>query len=174
MTKKDFLKFVTGGRLDIVGLLLELLSESAGNYCVIGGLGVNAYVAPVVSLDLDIIVVSSAIEDLIKRALKVGFTVEKFEHSINLAHKDSDLRIQIQKDPRYQDFLGRATKREVLSYQMNVAALKDIIQGKLWAYLDTTRRKSKRQKDLADIFRLVEEYPELVTLLPKEVAKLFE
>jgi hypothetical protein len=34
---------------------------------------------------------------------------------------------------------------------MKVAALEDVLQDKVWAYLDESRRKSKRQKDLADI-----------------------
>ncbi len=52
---------------------------------------------------------------------------------------------------------------------MNVAALEDVLQGKIWAYLDPERRKSKRQKDLADIFRLVETYPHLEELLPESI-----
>jgi len=34
---------------------------------------------------------------------------------------------------------------------------------------DTTRRSSKRQKDLADIARLLEAYPELRARVPAEV-----
>jgi len=32
---------------------------------------------------------------------------------------------------------------------MKVARLEDVLQGKVWAYMDKTQRKSKRQKDLA-------------------------
>ncbi|NQT89519.1 hypothetical protein HQ560_22305, partial [bacterium] len=38
-----------------------------------------------------------------------------------------------------------------------------------WAYGDDSRRKSKRQKDLADILRLVETHPRLAQLLPPEL-----
>lgn len=44
---------------------------------------------------------------------------------------------------------------------MNVAAIEDVLQGKVWAYLDEKRRMSKRQKDLTDIMRLLEGYPSL-------------
>lgn len=49
---------------------------------------------------------------------------------------------------------------------MKVAEVEDILRGKIWAYSDKQRRASKRQKDLADIFRIIEEYPTLKKLLP--------
>lgn len=56
-----------------------------------------------------------------------------------------------------------------MGYEMKVAALQDVLRGKIWAYSDDQRRKSKRQKDLADIFRLVEAYPHLMDLLPESI-----
>jgi len=114
-------------------------------YCVIGGLGVNAYVEPVVSLDLDIIIISDEIDPLIKKAEKY-FRIERFPHSINLNNSQSDLRIQIQTDPQYQAFINRAIKKDVMGYGMKVAAVEDILRGKIWAYSDKQRRNSKRQK----------------------------
>jgi hypothetical protein len=49
---------------------------------------------------------------------------------------------------------------------MNVASLEDVLKGKMWAYLGESRRKSKHQKGLADIARLVKGYPELAKELP--------
>jgi len=49
---------------------------------------------------------------------------------------------------------------------MMVARLKDVLAGKTLAYQDSSRRPSKRQKDLADIMRIVETYPELKAQLP--------
>jgi hypothetical protein len=57
---------------------------------------------------------------------------------------------------------------------MKVASIEDVLQGKIWAYLDEQRRKSKRQKDLADIVRLIEEYPSLAERLPESVKKRIE
>jgi hypothetical protein len=79
------------------------------------------------------------------------------------------LRIQLQTDLRYQAFISNAMSRKVMGYEMKVAALQDVLRGKIWAYSDDQRRKSKRQKDLADIFRLVEAYPHLMDLLPESI-----
>jgi hypothetical protein len=50
---------------------------------------------------------------------------------------------------------------------MRVARLEDILRGKVWAYADAARRRSKRQKDLADILRIIETFPSLETGLPQ-------
>lgn len=170
MTGKEFLNGVTHSRRDIVELLLDLLKQTDSEYCIIGGLAVNAYSDPVVSLDLDLVVVADRIESLRAAAEAEKMKVETFEHSVNLSAKDSDLRIQIQTDPRYQEFLSRAQRRNVLGHEMSVASLQDVLRGKGWAYSDETRRRSKRQKDLADILRLVETYPELARELPPNIA----
>lgn len=52
---------------------------------------------------------------------------------------------------------------------MPVAALEDVLQGKIWAVSDPQRRGSKRQKDLADIARLIEQYPHLKEQVPPEI-----
>jgi len=57
----------------------------------------------------------------------------------------------------------------VLGYDMKVADIGDVLQGKIWAYGDEQRRMSKRQKDLADILRLIESYPDLMSRLPKNL-----
>ena len=88
MNGKAFMNAVTNGQMDIIRLLLNILADTDSDYCVIGGLAVNAYAEPVVSLDLD--------ED---------------------------------------------------------------------------RRKSKRQKDLADIMRLIEVNPHLESQLPAEIRR---
>lgn len=170
MTGKTFLNSVANGETDIVSLLLSLLEETGSAYCVIGGLGVNAYAEPVVSLDLDLVVVSDHMAGLRSVAEARGMKVEEFEHSVNLSVTGSDLRIQLQTDPRYQDFLARAEEHDVLGYTMSVAGLTDVLRGKLWAYSDETRRKSKRQKDLSDIMRLVEAHPDLKDALPSDIA----
>jgi len=64
--------------------------------------------------------------------------------------------------------------RSVLGYEMKVAGIEDVLQGKIWAYSDEQRRKSKRHKDLSDITRLTEEYPYLSDQLPLSIRKLIE
>jgi uncharacterized protein YfkK (UPF0435 family) len=104
-------------------------------------------------------------------AVSRGWRMERFPHSINLASPDSDLRIQLQNDQRYQDFISQAAPKEIFGYSLRVAAVEDVLQGKVWACLDPERRKSKRQKDLADIFRLVEAKPELEDRLPEALKR---
>jgi hypothetical protein len=166
MTGKDFLKSLANGRADIIQTLLDIIAETASPYCVIGGLAVNAYVEPVVSLDVDIVIALKDVEATCRAAERRGLRVEPFEHSLNLTSPQSDLRIQVQTDPRYQGFISRAELRDVLGYKMYVAGIEDVLQGKVWAYADQARRRSKRQKDLADILRIVELYPKFKMKLP--------
>ena len=130
----------------------------------------NAYAEPVVSLDLDVVIVAEQLDQLVAD-LRSKYKVEEAEHSINVSASSSDLRIQLQRDLRYQAFIERATVKDVLGYQMPVAAIEDLFQGKVWAASDATRRPSKRQKDLADIARLIEVAPHLRKLLPDSLAR---
>ena len=173
MTKKEFLNAVCNGKEDVIQIFLDALTVSKSNYCVIGGLAVNAYAEPVVSLDLDIIVAEENIEAVCK-TIEAQFKIERFAHSVNLSSDKSDLRIQLQTDPRYQDFISRAVSQTVLGYQMKVATIENVLQGKIWAYSDEQRRKSKRQKDLADIIRLIEVYPSLTELIPASIKERIE
>jgi hypothetical protein len=173
VTRKEFLNAVANGKSDILQTLLDTIQELSIQYCVIGGLAVNAYVEPVVSLDLDIVVAADSVERLCNGLLG-SFRIERFPHSVNLSSSESDLRIQLQTDPRYQAFVGNASLREVMGYRMRVAALEDVLRGKVWAYSDRERRGSKRQKDLADILRIVEAFPELTKHLPDVVREAME
>jgi hypothetical protein len=169
MTGKEFINAVANGKLDIIQMILDILTETGSRYCLIGGLAVNAYVEPVVSLDLDIVVAAEDVEAISKAARERDFRVEHFEHRVNLTSKASDLRIQLQIDPRYQGFITDAETQDVLGYKIKAAKLGDVLQGKIWAYMDKERRKSKRQKDLADILRIIEAYPELEEALPQSL-----
>jgi hypothetical protein len=168
MNEKEFLNGIANGKADVLQILLDIMDREGIAYCVIGGLAVNAYVEPVVSLDLDMVVAASSLMRL-KRAVAEAFKVKEFPYSINLYSEDSDLRIQIQTDSRYQAFVGRAEEHKVLGYTMMVASLEDVLRGKVWAYSDEQRRRSKRQKDLADIFRIIESYPALESMLPTAI-----
>jgi hypothetical protein len=169
MTGKEFINSLANAKSDIIQILLDILTKTGSRYCLIGGLAVNAYVEPVVSLDLDIVAAAEGIEAICGAAKERGLKVEQFEHSVNITSSSSNLRIQLQSDPRYQRFISVAAERNVLGYRMKVARLEDVLQGKVWAYMDTLRRKSKRQKDLADIFRIIEKYPHLEASLPQKL-----
>lgn len=161
-------KTVTADRAGFLDQIVALLATSGIPYCVIGGQAVNAYVEPVVSLDLDIAVVTEGIPR-IEALLRDRFKVASFAHSLNASMEGSDLRVQVRTDPRYAELVHRATPREILGLVLPVAAVEDVLRGKAWAALDPGRRPSKRQKDLADIARLIESYPNLRTQVPAEV-----
>jgi hypothetical protein len=169
MVGKEFINRLANDKSDMIQILLDILSKTGSRYCVIGGLAVNAYVEPVVSLDLDVVAAVEDVGTICETAKKSGLKVEQFEHSVNITSVSSDLRIQLQTDPRYQDFLSAPQDRNVLGYRMKVARLEDVMQGKVWAYMDKTRRKSKRQKDLADILRIIEKHPQLEASLPPDL-----
>jgi hypothetical protein len=172
MNEKDFVNRVTNSRSDFLQEFLDILEENQVPFCVIGGLAVNAYAEPVVSLDLDLVVVSVRLDKLVA-ILEHRFIVKRHPHSINVSSPHSDLRIQMQTDARYQAFIARSSHKTVLGYHIPVAALKDVLQGKIWAFSDTARRPSKRQKDWADIMRLAETYPHLVSLFPNSLREKF-
>ena len=168
----EFWRAVTVDESGFLDRLLDLLESERIHYCVIGGQGVNAYVEPLVSLDLDLVIAADDLERLMPR-LGYDFDVERFAHSLNLSARDSELRVQFQLDPRYAEFVPRAESRMVLGRELPVAHVEDLLAGKVWAVTDPTRRPSKRQKDLADIARLLEQYPALEPRIPDAVrAKL--
>jgi len=167
----QFWKAVTMDRSDLLERILEVLKPF--DVCVIGGVAVNAYSSPVVTEDLDVAI---AIRDLprVEEALTEQFEVHRFPHSLNVSARDSDLRLQIQTDPRYGTFVSRARIRDVMGLRLPIAAPEDVLQGKIWAVQDEGRRPSKRQKDLADISRLIETDPELRKRVPADIlARLF-
>lgn len=165
MTRKEFLNRVSESKTDVLGDFVRFLERRAVRYCVIGGMAVNAYAEPVVSLDLDIVLAEDRIAGIVDD-LAPRFRVKKFPNSLNLASSETELRIQIQTDPRYQGFLSGARKKDVLGYRLPVARAEDVLRGKIWAAEDPKRRPSKRQKDLSDILRMIEARPGLADLVP--------
>jgi hypothetical protein len=161
-------KAVTADRSEFLDRVVGLLTDAGIRFCVIGGQGVNAYVEPVVSLDLDLAVASDDLPQA-EALLASHFAVRRFPHSVNVGAAGSDLRVQLQTDPRYAAFVADASPREILGLRLPVATVEAVMQGKVWAAQDSQRRASKRQKDLADIARLLEAYPDLERLVPSEL-----
>ena len=168
MRAAAFWKAVTVDRANLLERFFETLRRHDVPFCLIGGQALNAYVEPVVSLDLDVVVAADRMAE-VEAVLGDSFALERYPHSLNVSDKDSNLRIQIQLDPRYASFIDRAVTRPVLGIDLPVAAVDDILRGKIWAAQDDTRRGSKRQKDLADIARVLERYPELRSSVPADI-----
>ena len=131
---------MTLDRADFLDRLIALLTEHGIRFCVVGGQAVNAYAEPVVSLDLDLAV---AIEQLprAEALLRQAFAVESFAHSLNVSTAGSNLRVQIQTDPRYFPFVDRASPREVLGLRLPVARLEDVLIARLLEARPELRRQ---------------------------------
>ncbi|HEX6032930.1 MAG TPA: nucleotidyl transferase AbiEii/AbiGii toxin family protein [Anaerolineales bacterium] len=150
--------------------LIELLKKHGIRFCVIGGQAVNAYAEPLVSLDLDLVVAGDQL-DRVRALFEKHFVVRQFPHSLNVTIPDSDVRVQIRTDERYSSFLERAAPRSILGMELPVASVEDVLQGKIWTALNPESRSSKRQKDLADIARILENYPQYRSMVPREILK---
>jgi hypothetical protein len=168
MQRRAFWKTVTVDRSDLLDRFLRLLGDQKVRFCVIGGQAINAYADPVVSLDLDLVIVAPDLERL-EPLLLQQFTVDRFPHSLNVSAVGSDLRIQIRLDARHAPFADRASEQDVLGERLPVATIEGVMTGKVWAAADPERHASKRQKDLADIARLMEVAPRLRARVPKEI-----
>jgi hypothetical protein len=124
MRARAFWRTVTADTADLLQRFLRLLADEGIRHCLIGGQAVNAYVEPVVSLDLDIAVAPGDWERL-EAALAESFTAERLAHSVNVVDPASDLRIGCRPDPRYAAFVPHAEEREVLGVRVPVARPQD-------------------------------------------------
>jgi hypothetical protein len=170
MKALSFWKAVTLDKSNLLDDIFALLEERGIRFCVIGGQAVNTYVEPLVSLDLDLAVAVGQIEE-VRELLADRFQIEVFPHRINVSAKKSNLRVQIQTDPPYSDFIGRASTPEVLGLSPPVPSIEDVLQGKIRAASHPDRRATKRKKDLLDIERLLESYPALKDRVPEEILR---
>jgi len=165
MRAMEFYRAVTMDASDLYGRLIDTLERESIAYCLVGGQGVNAYVSPLISLDLDFVIATADLA----RALEIlghEFTITRFANTINLRDAASEIRAQIQMDPRYAPFVTRAERRDIFGRSVFVASIEDLLQGKIWAASDPDRRDSKRKKDIADIARITESYPHLRDRVP--------
>ena len=170
MTAAEAYELATQGGASDFARVIELC-HLLGPYCLTGGLAVNCYVEPVYTLDADIIVVAKNLPMLVARLKEEGFATEQHPHSVNATAPQSELRILFTTDERYQAFLDRAQEADVLGTRVRVASLRDVVQGKLWAYGDPQRRLSKRKKDELDLIRLAERFPGLISGYPDELRR---
>ena len=160
MTAEEIYESITNGGASDFATVAGILDRH-GPWCLIGGLAVNCYVEPVYTVDADVIVES---KNLI-------VTRENFSRDNKL---ESKLEIHFMHDERYQNFIARANRQEVLGRMVPVAELRDIVQGKVWAWSDEKRRLSKRKKDELDLIRIAEAYADLLKDMPYEIQSQLE
>jgi hypothetical protein len=171
MTPKKFFDWQTAGGADDVMRLVSCLEGSDIDWCAIGGVAVNYWAEePMVTQDVDLVVAAERVDDAIRILEEAGFKSEHFTWSVNF-RGNSIVSIQLSTEKSYQDFPSRSIAADVHGILMRVASLEDTLDGKIRAWKDTSRRQSKKLKDLGDIARLVESHPELWKTLPEELQK---
>ena len=163
MSESEFFAGITGSENDLA-LAVRALRASGQPFCLIGGLAVNHYAEPVVTLDADFAIAAPpGVAEALRAA---GFEVAEHPHSLNATQPGSRLRLQFTVDPRYAQFPARAVPTTLFGVELPVDALADLVQGKLWAAQDETGRASKRLKDKVDLLRLAEAHPAALALIP--------
>jgi hypothetical protein len=163
MRALQFWKAVTKDRSNFLDRLLALLSSSGIRFCAIGGVAVNAYVEPLVTLDFDVAIAPADRKHADE--LYREFVVSRSAHSLDLTAADSSLRVQIRAEPRYASFVDRARPAEVLGLQMPVAVLDDVLQGEIWSIEEGRRSRM----GLLNVLRLIETYPVLAERVPPHI-----
>jgi len=169
MTAKQFYDWQTSGGTDDVMRLVDCLERADAAWCAIGGVAVNHWAEqPMVTQDVDFVVVAEAVERAVSLLEQAGFACERFDGSINFKGR-SAVSFQLSTEDFYRDFPSRAVAADVHGILLRVASLEDTLKGKMKAWSQPERRQSKRLKDLADIARLVEAHPRLWDMLTGEL-----
>jgi hypothetical protein len=174
MTDRQFYDWQTQGGANDVSRLVAALESREIPWCMIGGLAVNHWAAePMATRDVDLVIATERIADAIAALEGEGFKATRHEWSVNLEGK-SQVSVQISTGAEYAGFPSRAVAADIHGILMRVASLEDTLKGKLAAYADPERRASKRQKDLADIARLIEAHPEIKDRVPRDILSRLE
>lgn len=169
MTLRQFYDWQTLGGAKDVSRLVAALEEREISWCMIGGLAVNHWAEePMATADVDIVIAADKIEEAAETLKSLGFAEKRFQWSINFKG-ESKVSIQISTEEMYLDFPERAIGATVHGILMRVANLEDTLVEKIAAYEEPQRRPSKRQKDLADISRLLEAHPRIEPLIPRQI-----
>jgi hypothetical protein len=126
-----------------------------------------------VTQDVDFVVATEAIEQAVEILTQAGFRAERFEWSVNFKGR-SKVSLQLSTEDFYRDFPEHGVPADVHGILLRVASIEDTLKGKIKAWSDPERRKSKRAKDLGDITRLIEAHPRLLQELPPELQSEIE
>lgn len=169
MTGKQFFDWQTSGGTNDAMRLVDALERADIEWCAIGGIAVNHWAQePMVTQDLDFVVAADNVPLAVKLLEEAGFQSEPFQWSINFKGT-SKLSLQLSTEDVYSDFPKRSVAADVHGILVRVSSLEDTLKGKILAWKDSSRRQSKRIKDLVDITRLVEAHPTLWASLPVEL-----
>ena len=168
MQALQLFKTITADKSNLLERLLRLLHDNNIHYCVIGTVAVSAYVEPLVGLDFDLIITSYQLGRF-EALLASTFIVKRGPRSIEITAADSRLRANVYTESRYAEFVDRAQVRNVFDLNLPVAQLEDVLRAQVWAYLDPSRKLTKRLSNLAEIALLLEKYPKLRPAVPPAI-----
>ena len=174
MTARQFYDWQTAGGGGDVMKLVSILESLEVPWCMIGGLAVNHWAEePMATADVDLVVAITDIDKCVDALTSAGFVAERFPWSVNFTGH-SKVSIQISMEDFYRDFPARSVPADVHGILMRVASRHDTLRGKIKAWSETSRRPSKRQKDLTDILRLIEAHPDLREEVPEAILARLE
>ena len=106
------------------------------SWCVIGGLAVNHWAQhPMVTEDVDFVVVADAVARVVVLLEEAGFRAERFAWSVNFKGR-SAVSLQLTTEEFYRDFPSRAIPADVHGILLRVASLADTLSGKIRAWSD--------------------------------------
>lgn len=166
MTHREIFDSAVGGS----GALKQIIDILAVNvdYCLIGGTAINYYVEPIYTGEVNFVISPNDKIKILKALQGAGIDFKDDDTCISIpVPKTSRLTIYINTDSRYQGFMANTHAGLLFDeFKVQLAALEDLIQGKIWSLEDSCRKVSKQFKDQADLCRIVENYPKLIKLLP--------
>jgi hypothetical protein len=179
MTEREIYDGVVMSGTADFALLVESLRRHGAGWCVIGGMAVNSYVAPVFTADLDVVVMAADLDPVLADLRAADWRITEYPYSINAQRRagpseraDSMLMVQFSKPEEMQPYVDRAVLRPIFGLGVPVAALPDLVAAKLAAWMEPRRRPNKRRKDELDLLRLAEAFPTVVDrLLPDELRR---
>ena len=153
----------------VLAKLIDVLGREGVSYAVMGGVAVQLYTEePRTTADLDI-----ALHD---RDDVPGDSLEREGFMYDGRHEWSDnwrapapagtirkarIAVQFSADRLMSDSVDRAVVVKAGDLSFPLVTMEDLILLKLAAAEEPRRRESKRQHDVADVTRLLEEHPEL-------------
>ena len=131
MTAKQFYDWQTAGGTNDVMRLVDCLERGDVAWCAIGGVAVNHWAAqPVVTQDVDFVVVADAVDRVVHLLEEAGFRAERFEWSVNFTGRLA-VSLQLTTEPAYLDFPSRSVAADVHGILLRVASLDDTLRGKI-------------------------------------------
>jgi hypothetical protein len=140
---------------DIFRIVFEEADHAGIKCLLVGGFAVNYYGYSRTTLDIDVLITSSAEEQVVSFMRKNGFTnISRYENVIFFSHPRSVCRVDfLQTDAvTMETMMNRSQMVDYLGEKVRIPALMDLLAMKLFAAAHATAVRGG--KDLADVVYL--------------------